>query len=482
MLVVVELPVGEQRDDAGEVGPRPQIREVAEHQSDRQTEEPLAHVVEVAGRTPNPLQRILRSPALVYSGSKNPRNLRSGQHLNVYFRMLDEEFATRSQDSKINTSAATREGIAAAVKRTRTETDRAAYLRSWPRRRWPLCGSVTTCVSSTGGGFMATAEQLKTLVRSHASGDMNQFYSVALQVAARAARNGHNKLAQDLRDLVDEAKAKSENPRSRSLRPVPATQPRGELAGLLAVSYPHERLSDLAVETEVLQRVERALAEQHQADRLREHGYHPQHRLLLIGAPGTGKTMTSRVLAGELRLPLFMIRLEVLITKFMGETAAKLRLIFDAVEETRGVYLFDEVDALAGDRSAANDVGEVRRVLNSFLQFLDPHGSRSVIVATSNHPQILDRAMFRRFDSVIEYPLPSPEIAREVMRHRLAAVNITELCWTDVDQAAKGLSHADLTLACEHAAKEAILSEKDRVTTAMLKAALRERQHVWPCA
>ncbi len=323
---------------------------------------------------------------------------------------------------------------------------------------------------------MATADQLKALVRSHASGDENQFYSVALQVAARAARSGHNKLAQELRDLVDEAKAGSESP--RSLRPVPVTQPRGELAGLLAVSYPDERLSDLAVEAEVLHRVEQMLTEQRQADRLREHGYHPQHRLLLIGSPGTGKTMTGRVLAGELRLPLFMIRLEVLITKFMGETAAKLRLIFDAVEETRGVYLFDEVDALAGDRSSGNDVGEIRRVLNSFLQFLDTNDSQSVVVATSNHPQLLDRAMFRRFDSVIEYPLPSPKIAREVIRHRLASVNTKEVRWTDVDQAAEGLSHADLTLACEQAAKGAILSEKDRVTTAMLKAALRERQHV----
>ena len=323
---------------------------------------------------------------------------------------------------------------------------------------------------------MATADQLKALVRSHASGDENQFYSVALQVAARAARSGHNKLAQELRDLVDEAKARSGSP--RSVRPVPVTRPRGELAGLLAVSYPDERLSDLAVEAEVLHRVEQVLTEQRQADRLREHGYHPQHRLLLIGSPGTGKTMTGRVLAGEFRLPLFMIRLEVLITKFMGETAAKLRLIFDAVEETRGVYLFDEVDALAGDRSSGNDVGEIRRVLNSFLQFLDTNDSQSVIVATSNHPQLLDRAMFRRFDSVIEYPLPSPQIAREVIRHRLVSVNIKELRWTDVDQAAGGLSHAELTLACEQAAKGAILSEKDRVTTAMLKAALRERRHV----
>ncbi len=323
---------------------------------------------------------------------------------------------------------------------------------------------------------MATADQLKALVRSHASGDEDQFYSVALQVAARAARSGQNKFAQELRDLVDEAKARSESP--RSLRPVPVTQPRGELAGLLAVSYPDGRLSDLAVETEVRQRVERVLTEQRQADRLRERGYHPQHRLLLIGAPGTGKTITGRVLAGELRLPLFLIRLEVLITKFMGETAAKLRLIFDAVEETRGVYLFDEVDALAGDRSSGNDVGEIRRVLNSFLQFLDANNSESVIVATSNHPQLLDRAMFRRFDSVIEYPLPSPTIARDVIRNRLAAVDTKGLRWSNIDQAAEGLSHAELTLACEQAAKGAILSGKDRVTTAMLKAALLERRHV----
>lgn len=323
---------------------------------------------------------------------------------------------------------------------------------------------------------MATADQLKALVRSHASGDEDQFYSVALQVAARAARSGQNKFAQELRDLIDEAKARSESP--RSLRPVPVTQPRGELAGLLAVTYPDERLSDLAVESDVRQRVERVLTEQRQADRLRERGYHPQHRLLLIGAPGTGKTMTGRVLAGELRLPLFLIRLEVLITKFMGETAAKLRLIFDAVEETRGVYLFDEVDALAGDRSSGNDVGEIRRVLNSFLQFLDANNSESVIVATSNHPQLIDRAMFRRFDSVIDYPLPSPTIARDVIRNRLAAVDTKGLRWSDVDKAAEGLSHAELTLACEQAAKGAILSGKDRVTTAMLKAALLERRHV----
>jgi len=323
---------------------------------------------------------------------------------------------------------------------------------------------------------MATADQVKALVRSHAAGDESHFYSVALQVAARAAKSGQSKVAQELRDLVDEAKAEAARP-GRLVRPVPVAQARGELAGLLAVSYPDFHLSDLIVEAPVRERLERVLTEQRQADRLRHHGYHPQRSLLLVGAPGTGKTMTARVLAGELRLPLFLIRLEVLITKFMGETAAKLRMVFDAVEATRGVYLFDEVDALGGDRGNANDVGEIRRVLNSFLQFLDSDDPTSLVVAATNHPQLLDRAMFRRFDSVIEYPLPTPTVAREVIRQRLSTLGTKGVVWKQIDEAAVSLSHAELTLACEHAAKEAILSGRDRVSTAMLASALRERRH-----
>ncbi|MFV0306711.1 MAG: AAA family ATPase [Desertimonas sp.] len=323
---------------------------------------------------------------------------------------------------------------------------------------------------------MATADQVKALVRSHAAGDESRFYSVALQVAARAARSGQNKFAQELRELIDEAKSDAGKP-GRSLRPVPVTQPRGELAGLLAVSYPDLRMSDLTVEPSVRARLERVLTEQRQAERLREHGFRPMHRLLLVGSPGTGKTMTAGVLAGELRLPLFLIRLEVLITKFMGETAAKLRMVFDAVEATRGVYLFDEVDALAGDRSSANDVGEIRRVLNSFLQFLDADDSTSLIIAASNHPQLLDRAVFRRFDAVVEYPLPTPAIARDVIKQRLSALGTKGVVWKRVDEVAAGLSHAELTLACEHAAKEALLLGLDRVTTGMLVSALRERRH-----
>jgi SpoVK/Ycf46/Vps4 family AAA+-type ATPase len=320
---------------------------------------------------------------------------------------------------------------------------------------------------------MATADQVKALVRSHAEGDDPQFYSVAMQVAARASRGGQSRFAQELRELIDDVRKRAPSPKGRV---VAVAQPRGELVGLLSASYPETRMADLVLEPPVRQRLDRVILEQRQQDRLRAQGFAPLRRLLLIGPPGTGKTMTASALAGELHLPLFLIRLDGLITKFMGETAAKLRLVFDALRETRGVYLFDEVDALGGARAQSNDVGEIRRVLNSFLQFLEQDQSDSLLVAATNHPQLLDRALFRRFDSVVEYPLPTPEIVRAIIRNRLAAVRTGRIAWTTVTRAAEGLSHAEITLAAERAAKDTILANTDAVTTALLVAALHERQ------
>lgn len=324
---------------------------------------------------------------------------------------------------------------------------------------------------------MATADQVKALVKSHAEGDDRRFYSVALQVAAGAARSGQNRFAQDLRDLVDSLRERSSTVGADSgARLVPVVQPRGELAQLLTVSYPQVALVDMALDDGVRARLRRVLLEQRQGDTLRSHGFQPLRRLLLTGPPGTGKTMSAHVLAGELRLPLFLIRLDGLITKFMGETAAKLRLIFDALSETRGVYLFDEVDALAGERAVVNDVGEIRRVLNSFLQFLELDTSQSLIIAATNHPQLLDRAMFRRFDAVVDYPLPSPDVVRTVIRNRLASVKSSTLSWPKIDAAAVGLSHGEVAAAAEAAAKDAILSGDGQVTTATLCESLQERQ------
>lgn len=324
---------------------------------------------------------------------------------------------------------------------------------------------------------MATAEQVKALIRSHAEGDDSRFYAIAMQVAAQAARSGHGKFAQELRDLVDQVKARAKAVEvTRGPKPVPLAQPRGELAGLLTVGYPKTRLADMALPDALHARLDRVLVEQRQRDRIRQHGFAPMRKLLLVGRPGTGKTMTANALAGELGLPLFSIQLDVLITKYMGETAAKLRLVFDAVQSTRGVYLFDEFDALGSDRGTRNDVGEIRRVLNSFLQFLEQDESDSLVIGATNHAQLLDRALFRRFDAVVEYALPTAEISSRVMQSRLSLLDTSAIDWNEAIKAAEGLSHADITHACEQAAKNAILAHSTAVRHSELVMALHERR------
>ncbi len=324
---------------------------------------------------------------------------------------------------------------------------------------------------------MATAEQVKALIRSHADGDDARFYAIAVQVAAQAARSGHAKFALELRELVDQVKARAKSPPpSRGPKPVPLAQPRGELAGLLTVAYPKTRVGDMALADALRTRIDRVLTEQRERDRLREHGFSPMRKLLLVGNPGTGKTMTAAALAGELGLPLFSIQLDALITKFMGETAAKLRLVFDAIQSTRGVYFFDEFDALGGERGGKNDVGEIRRVLNSFLQFLEQDDSDSLVLGATNHVALLDRALFRRFDAVLEYGLPNAEIATRVMQARLSLLDTTGVDWLEAAKDAEGLSHAEIAMACEHAAKNAILSHTTKVQGSELTTALHERR------
>jgi len=328
---------------------------------------------------------------------------------------------------------------------------------------------------------MATAEQVKALIRSHADGDDTRFYAIAIQVAAQAARSGHGKFAEELRDLVDKVKAKRNALEAvPGPKAIPLAQPRGELAGLLSVGYPKTRIADMALADAVKAKLDRLLVEQHQRARIREHGFAPVRKLLLVGPPGTGKTMTAAALAGELGLPLFSIQLDGLITKFMGETAAKLRLVFDAIQSTRGVYLFDEFDALGGERGSKNDVGEIRRVLNSFLQFLEQDDSDSIVLGATNHVQLLDRALFRRFDGVIEYALPTDEIAIQVMQARLNLLSTKGVGWAAAAQTAKGLSHAEITAACEQAAKNAILEHSTEVRNSELILALEERRSTPP--
>ncbi|VFR40104.1 Cell division protein FtsH [plant metagenome] len=322
---------------------------------------------------------------------------------------------------------------------------------------------------------MANAEQLKALVKSHIERDDQHFYSVAMQVAAREAKVGHGKLAQELRDMIDAAKARV-SPANASANLVPLARPRSELANLLTVAYPKNRLVDMVLDTDVAEQLGRILKEQKHHLRIREHGLTPRRKLLLVGPPGTGKTMTASVLAGELGIPLFSVRLDALITKFMGETAAKLRQIFDAISEVRGVYFFDEFDAIGSQRGLANDVGEIRRVLNSFLQMIESDQSHSLILAATNHVEILDYALFRRFDDVIEYRLPSGPQAAKLLQARLGKFAPKPFPLKALTAKAEGLSYAEIRRAVDESIKEAVMHDEDRVASEALARAFEERR------
>jgi SpoVK/Ycf46/Vps4 family AAA+-type ATPase len=321
---------------------------------------------------------------------------------------------------------------------------------------------------------MANADQLKALIRSHAEGDERQFYSVAMQLAAHEAKQGHGRLAEELRELIDAAKARlTTDPRSNA---IPIARPKGELASLLQVSYPTRRLTDMVLSPPVRASLERVLKEQRHIAKLSSHGLQPRRKLLLVGPSGTGKTMTAAALAGELGIPLFVVRLDALITKFMGETAAKLRQIFDALQSSRGVYFFDEFDAIGSHRGMSNDVGEVRRILNSFLIMIEQDASTSVLIAATNHPDILDQALFRRFDDVIEYTAPG---TREI--HELLRVSLNRFCKNkrDLDalvHEAEGLSHAEITRAVSDAVKDAVMHDQTDVNFESMQQLLGQRQ------
>ena len=323
---------------------------------------------------------------------------------------------------------------------------------------------------------MSTARHLIALLRTHVQGDEHEFLSVAMELAAREARIGHAKVAEQIRDLVDQARSRGSHLEKRP-GSVVVLQPKGEIANLLSVQQPTIRFASMILPEGIEKRLRRTLLEQRQQTKLRHHNLRARRKLLFVGPPGTGKTMTAAALAGELHFPLFTILLEGVITKFMGETAAKLRMIFQAMTVEKGVYLFDEFDALGAKRSQSNDVGEIRRVLNSFLQLLEKDDSDSIIIAATNHADLLDKALFRRFDDVLTYALPDEHTAIKIMQSRLAEFDHKAVDWERVSRDVSDLSQAELVRASDEAAKHAILGGSNRIMTEDLLVALHERKH-----
>lgn len=321
---------------------------------------------------------------------------------------------------------------------------------------------------------MATAQHIKSLLQSYGEADDEMFISVALQIAAHEAKAGKGRLAAELKKLVDEIRNRQQTSSIRG--PVPISRPSGELASLLSATYPRTKLSEMILANDQRDSLKQVLREYQQQDKLREHGLTARRKLLLVGPPGVGKTMTSLALAGELKLPHFTVQLHSLITKYMGETAAKLYAIFESMKQSQGVYLFDEFDAIGSMRAGGNDVGEIRRVLNSFLQFLEQDDSDSLIVAATNLDAILDEALFRRFDDVLEYHRPDRDEIIELMVNRLAVFQTDAIDFCSLAKSGEGMSHAEVVRACDEAAKMAVLEDRRNIDSDELARAMASRR------
>jgi len=312
---------------------------------------------------------------------------------------------------------------------------------------------------------MATADQIKSLIKAHNDNDNEKFKTVVLQIAAYEAKRNHETLARELKKLAE----KTGNARANILH---FNQMQNN--PMLTMSIPTERLKDLIVSDEIHDRIKRILNEFKNRNKLRSYGMSNRRKILIEGKPGTGKTFTASVIASETGLPLYIVQMDKLVTKFMGETSSKLRQIFDSVENTIGVYFFDEFDAIGADRNLDNEVGEMRRILNSFLQFIEQDKSESIIVAATNNQKLLDQALFRRFDDVLHYSMPTESEVKRLYQYKLAAYQSDFVPSTQLIEESLVLSHVEIIRVCEDAIKDSILAD-NKITQDKMLNLVKER-------
>lgn len=325
---------------------------------------------------------------------------------------------------------------------------------------------------------MAAADQIKSLIKSFGDDDESRFFSTALQIAATEAKKGHTTLAQELKKIIDIAK-KDRSVNSIHNKALPLNLPKRELQELIEVFQPKINLGDMVLDENIKETLYKVIKEQEKWQILKAHNLEPKRKLLLIGAPGTGKTMTAQAIAGELGITVYIIRLDGLMSKYLGESIAKLRLIFDAMNDQRAVYLFDEFDSIGSHRDQNQDVGEIKRVLNSFLINIEKDQSNSIIIAATNLPESLDKALFRRFDEIIEYPLPDENHISEIIKKHTKAFSFSsKVDYKVLAKLALGLNYSEIVRICNDTIKEMILNDVDKLEFSTLKKLLKLRNVV----
>ena len=248
---------------------------------------------------------------------------------------------------------------------------------------------------------MARSDLLLSLVRAGATGDKSMLRSTVEALAADERAKRHGSLAEQLTRALNSTPLPSAAVASSS-----HGQPNGK--DFLLELIPKRSLSSLLLATATRRALEEVIEEHHRADLLRSHGLQPRHRILLAGPPGNGKTSVAEAMAEALAVPFFTVRYDLLIGSYLGETTQRLRRLFDYVRTTPCVLLFDEFDVVGKERGDPHETGEIKRVVSTLLLQIDALPSYVVVVAATNHDELLDRAAWRRFELRLRLPAPTP--------------------------------------------------------------------------
>ncbi len=315
---------------------------------------------------------------------------------------------------------------------------------------------------------MASGKLLRLLVQSGASGDPRAFRTATEQLIKEERAKQHNLLANDLERILYGDRATPSSSVHNILPQAPVDKESG--VALVDIKQANRSIDELVLEQSTFEVIENVLEEYRREDILRSYGMMPAEKVLFFGPPGCGKTLAAEVMAYELSRPLAIVRLDSLVSSFLGETAANLRKIFDFIAKHKLVVLFDEFDALGKERDDGSEHGELRRVVNAVLQMMDSYDGKSIIVAATNHDQILDSAIWRRFDELVEFPVLSKNQLQNLLQLKLRGVRREfDLECSDLHEIFDGKSPAIIERIIRRAVKRMILKQKEFLTVRMLK-------------
>jgi len=325
---------------------------------------------------------------------------------------------------------------------------------------------------------MTAGSAIRKLIIAHTKGDGDSFKSAATEFISQERRKKHHVLADDLERVLSNGTTSSKVETLTFLRSFAADLPRDKERGsLLLEQYePTRSLGEMMLEPTTRHSLENVVHEQRRRDVLASYGLKPLRKILFCGPPGCGKTMAAEALAKELYLPLVLVRFDAVISSYLGETAANLRRVFDFAASRPMVILFDEFDAIGKKRDDAEEHGELKRVVNAFLQMLDSFTGEAITIAATNHEEMLDSALWRRFDEVIVFNPPEKLERIELLERYLRQIGTSGIDWEASSINLQGSSHADVKRVTEDAIKAALLNDVGRVTQSILNAAISKQR------